>query len=69
VIVFVNGERREVEAPVTVGQVLGLGPPGGQAPRGFAVAVDGVVVPRSRHQTTRLDEGARVEVVTAVQGG
>lgn len=65
-IVFVNGERREVEGPVTVDAVLGLG---GQAPRGFAVAVDGEVVPRARHATTELSEGARVEVVTAVQGG
>jgi sulfur carrier protein len=66
VIVFVNGERRELEGPTTVEQVLGLG---GRAPRGFAVAVDGVVVPRTRHASTRLDEGARVEIVTAVQGG
>lgn len=65
-IVFVNGERREVDAPVTLDQVLGLG---GRAPRGFAVAVDGEVVPRARHQTTSLDEGSRVEIVTAVQGG
>ena len=65
-IVFVNGERRELDAPVTVAEVLGLGT---QAPRGFAVAVDGVVVPRTRHATTHLDEGARVEIVTAVQGG
>ena len=65
-IVFVNGERREVSGPVTLDQVLGLG---GQAPRGFAVAVDGEVVPRARHQSTTLAEGSRVEVVTAVQGG
>ena len=65
-IVFVNGERREVDAPVTVDAVLGLG---GRAPRGFAVAVDGEVVPRARHATTELGEGARVEIVTAVQGG
>jgi sulfur carrier protein len=66
VIVFVNGERREVEGPVTLDQVLGLG---GRAPRGYAVALDGEVVPRARHQSTRLAEGARVEIVTAVQGG
>ena len=65
-IVFVNGERREVAGPVTLDEVLGLG---GQAPRGFAVALDGVVVPRARHRTTTLDEGSRVEIVTAVQGG
>lgn len=64
--VYVNGERREVAAPATLDSVLGLG---GRAPRGFAVALDGVVVPRARHATTSLEEGARVEVVTAVQGG
>jgi sulfur carrier protein len=69
VIVFVNGERREVSAPATLDEVLGLVAPAGQARRGFAVAVDGVVVPRTRHRTTNLEEGARVEVVTAVQGG
>lgn len=36
--------------------------------RGVAVAVDGVVVPRSDHGRP-LSEGAQVEVVTAVQGG
>ena len=65
-IVFVNGERREVDGPATVETVLGLD---GHAPRGFAVAVDGEVVPRARHRTTELSEGARVEIVTAVQGG
>lgn len=66
--VFVNGERREVDDAATVDQVVGLVRPGGQT-RGFAVAVDGVVVPRAQHRSTNLDEGARVEIVTAVQGG
>lgn len=65
-IVFVNGERREVTGPATLDQVLGLG---GHAPRGFAVALDGEVVPRALHRTTSLREGSRVEIVTAVQGG
>ncbi len=36
--------------------------------KGIAVAVDLSVLPRSEWQTT-LADGARVEVVTAVQGG
>ena len=36
--------------------------------KGIAVAVDWAVLPRSRWHTT-LSDGARVEVVTAVQGG
>ena len=36
---------------------------------GVAVAVDGSVVPRAAWPATVLAEGARVEVLTAVQGG
>ena len=37
--------------------------------RGVAVAVDAEVVPRGAWATHTLADGARVEVVTAVQGG
>ena len=37
--------------------------------RGVAVAVDAEVVPRGEWGTHVLPDGARVEVVTAVQGG
>ncbi|MCW2809700.1 MAG: thiS [Friedmanniella sp.] len=67
-IVYVNGERQERPAPVRLSEVLGAAP-GEPTPRGIAVAVDGTVVPRSRHAATELAEGARVEIVTAVQGG
>ncbi len=36
---------------------------------GIAVAVDAEVVRRGIWQTRRLDDGARVEIVRAVQGG
>ena len=38
-------------------------------PRGVAVAIDGEVVPRGQWAATPLPEGARVEVVAAIQGG
>ena len=65
-VVWVNGQRREL-APGTVLRdaldALGL-------PRtGVAVAVDGEVVPRARWADAALADGARVEVLTAVQGG
>ena len=41
----------------------------GGGDRGVAVAVGEEVVPRSDWATRRCDEGARVEVLTAVQGG
>ena len=37
--------------------------------RGVAVAVDGEVVPRATWSTFALGEDARVEVLTAMQGG
>ena len=40
-----------------------------RAARGVAVAVDGEVVPRAGWAATELADGARIEVLTAVQGG
>ena len=37
--------------------------------RGLAAALDGAVVPRSQWGDTALSDGARVEVLQAVQGG
>ena len=67
-IISVNGEVREVTPPVRLIDLLSL-PPGEPAPRGLAVAVDGNVIPRSRLAGTEVSEGARVEIVKAVQGG
>ena len=64
-IVVVNEQRVEVDARTTVGALLSaLGFPD----RGVAVAMDDAVLPRSRW-ATELFDGARLEVVTAVQGG
>lgn len=38
-------------------------------PRGVAVAVEGEVVPRERWDRLELEDGQRVEIVQAVQGG
>lgn len=62
----VNGEPRDVPDATTVAAlVISLG----AGPRGTAVAVDGCVVPRAEWATTALSEGAKVELVGAVQGG
>jgi sulfur carrier protein len=64
--VWINGEARELPAQAAVLDALtDLGVPAS----GVAVAVDGEVVPRAAWAGTRLGEGARVEVLTAVQGG
>jgi sulfur carrier protein len=63
--VQVNDEPVEIDETTTVSSLLTrLGFPD----KGIAVAVDWEVLPRSEWETT-LADGARVEVVTAVQGG
>jgi sulfur carrier protein len=66
--VVVNGQTRDLAPGTTVQALLeALDVPGGA--RGVAVAVDAEVVPRGEWETTELDEGARVEVLRAIQGG
>ena len=67
-IITVNGERRELSTGATVETLVAslLAAPDG---RGVAVAVGGEVVPRTAWSATELSEGARVEVLVAVQGG
>ncbi len=67
-MIVLNGECCELSAGETVAAALdrlGLEP---DAP-GVAVAVDGEVVPRAHWQSFPLGDGARVEVLTAMQGG
>jgi sulfur carrier protein len=66
--VVLNGERRDLDDGATVRvAVTAAGAP--SEGRGVAVALDGEVVPRRRWDEVALREGARVEVVRAVQGG
>jgi sulfur carrier protein len=63
--VTVNDTEVQVDDAITVAALLETM---GFPDRGIAVAVDWAVLPRSRWHTA-LSDGARVEVVTAVQGG
>jgi sulfur carrier protein len=66
--VLVNGELTELEAGATVQSALAaLALEGGE--RGVAVAVDAEVVPRGEWPAHELSEGARIEVLRAIQGG
>jgi sulfur carrier protein len=63
--VVVNDESVEIDDRTTVADLLAkLGIP----EKGIAVAVDWAVIPRSEWHRP-LSDGAKVEVVTAVQGG
>jgi sulfur carrier protein len=66
--VVVNGEPQEVATGTTVAGVV-ASIPGTPDGRGVAVALDGEVIPRGRWPETELGDGARVEIVAAVQGG
>ncbi len=63
--VTVNDESVDVDEPTTVEALLALL---GFPDKGIAVALDLAVLPRSRWDTA-LSDGAKIEVVTAVQGG
>ena len=66
--VLVNGAETELSAGATVETALeALDLPG--SGRGVAVAVDAEVVPRGEWGEHELQEGARVEVLRAIQGG
>jgi sulfur carrier protein len=66
--VVLNGGETVLEDGATVAaaiETLDLPASG----RGVAVAVDAEVVPRGEWSETTLHEGARVEILRAIQGG
>ena len=66
--VLLNGQESELGCDETLLDLLAqLGVTPGR--RGCAVAVDGEVVPRAQWGSFALPEHARVEVLTAMQGG
>ena len=66
--VVVNGSETELADGATVEAALAeLEVPA--AGRGVAVAVDAEVVPRGRWAAHELQDGARVEILRAIQGG
>jgi sulfur carrier protein len=67
-MIYINGDPREDCAGESVAAVVRLLDLASDA-RGVAVAVDGEVVPRAGWMTFVIPEGARVEVLTAMQGG
>jgi sulfur carrier protein len=67
-VIVLNGESSDVRAGETVAVALARVGLAVDA-RGVAVAVDGEVVPRAQWQSFALAEHARVEVLTAMQGG
>ncbi len=66
--VVLNGSAAELADGATVREAieaLDLPAEG----RGVAVAVDAEVVPRTQWDTHELNDGARIEILRAIQGG
>ncbi|CAN5537385.1 sulfur carrier protein ThiS [soil metagenome] len=64
----INGEPQDVPAGLSIADLLrrlGRDP---EVP-GIAVALGGGVVPRAKWSDTLVEDGADVEIVTAIQGG
>jgi len=67
-VIWLNGRPAEGRDGATVAELLGdLGVE--RDARGVAVAVDGEVVPRAEWEHRPVPDGARVEALTAMQGG
>lgn len=66
--VLLNGEQRELPDGANIAALVEL-LTDARSGRGIAVAVGGEVVPRGQWDSRTLSDGARVEVVGAVQGG
>jgi sulfur carrier protein len=67
-VIVLNGQRSDVHAGESIAAVLARLGLDVEA-RGVAVAVDGEVVPRAQWGSHVVGEDARVEVLTAMQGG
>jgi sulfur carrier protein len=66
-VIYVNGEPHDRDG-ATIGELLAdLGVEA--RARGVAVAIDGEVVPRAEWDDRRINEGERVEALSAMQGG
>ena len=66
-MIFLNGEPRDREGATIAELLVDLGVE--DRARGVAVAVDGEIVPRAEWDERRINEGERVEALSAMQGG
>jgi sulfur carrier protein len=66
-VIVLNGSSCELPSQTLVAALAELGLD--EEAQGVAVAVDGEVLPRERWRGEVLADGARVEILTAMQGG
>lgn len=66
--VTVNGAAQPLEPGTSVADLVAA-VAGDPLARGVAAALNGAVVPRGRWRLLELQDGDRIEILTAVQGG
>ncbi|MGQ0625809.1 MAG: sulfur carrier protein ThiS [Sporichthyaceae bacterium] len=66
--VVINGTPEPLEPGTTVADLVER-LAGDPSARGVAAAVNGAVIPRGRWRLLPLEDGDRVEILTAVRGG
>ncbi|SNZ15051.1 sulfur carrier protein ThiS [Hydrogenobacter hydrogenophilus] len=67
-VLYINGEPREVERELNLNELLNyLGIAFREV--GLAISVNGEVIPKSKYTDVRLKEGDSVEIIHLVGGG
>ena len=66
-MIFLNGEPRDRDGATIAELLADLGVE--DRARGVAVAIDGEIVPRAEWRERHVNEGERVEALSAMQGG
>lgn len=66
--IYVNGERETIEGSISLEDFL-KSKQISREDKGFAVALNDDVVPKSDWGSRKIEEGTRIEIVRAVQGG
>lgn len=66
--ITINGEVITVNEQMKLSEFVELRL-NGKEPRGIAVALNGMIIPKSKWNETELKENDSVEIVHAVQGG
>lgn len=66
ITIRLNGERHEVAEATSVAALLAAN---GYAQRRVAVEINREIVPKSRHEERRVNDGDQIEIVHALGGG
>jgi len=64
--IWLNGEHADIESGLTLADLAQQQDLGETR---YAIEVNEEIIPRSEHPTHALNEGDRVEIVTAIGGG